>query len=90
MGVSHRETRREGKDRRNEIQKVWVRQWEAEVEQTVRECDVSKNETTNRKLRRCARQSVGKASHDSSGWLPFSRTGRAYCLQGFGKNVDHF
>lgn len=34
MGVSHRETRREGKDRRNEIQKVWVRQWEAEVEQS--------------------------------------------------------
>lgn len=56
----------------------------------MRECDVSKNERTNRKLCRCARQSVGKASNDSYGWLPFSRTGRIYCLQGFGKNVDHF
>lgn len=32
MGVSHRETRREGEDKQNEIQKVRVRRWEADSE----------------------------------------------------------
>lgn len=82
MGVSHRETRREGKDGQNEIQKAWVRVGvRGGAEQRVRQRDGSENKRMNPKLCRRVRQSVGKASCDRYGWLPFSRTGRIYCLQ---------